>query len=289
MADSPAIKAILKPREKDIGEFSVRRALPFVQQRSIGPWVFFDHFGPVSFQPGAGINVRPHPHINLATVTYLFEGEIFHRDSLGNALAIHPGAINLMVAGRGITHSERTRDALKVTGYDLHGLQLWHALPEEFEEVEPSFHHTAADDIPEVEFDGAKVRVMMGTAYGVESPVKTFSPNLYVEAHLEDGAELTLPEAEERGIYVVEGEGEIDGVTVPINAMTVLTDETTTIKARGKTRFALIGGKPLGRRYLDWNFVSSRKERIEQAKTDWKAGKFGTVPGDDEEYIPLPE
>lgn len=284
-----AIKHILKPREKDIGEFSVRRALPFMQQRSIGPWIFFDHFGPVEFAPGEGMNVRPHPHINLATVTYLFEGEIYHRDTLGNALSIHPGAINLMVAGKGIAHSERTRDELRETGYRLHGLQLWHALPEEFEEVDPAFHHTPAADIPSVERDGVTIRVMMGTAFGVTSPVKIFSPNLYLEAEMKDGAIMDIPEAEELGVYVVKGEAEIDGETAPINAMTVLNPSAQKIRAVGETRLAIIGGAPLGRRHLWWNFVSSRKERIEQAKEDWKNGIFGDVPGDSDERIPLPD
>ena len=283
-----SIKTILKPREKDIGGFSVRRALPFVQQRSIGPWIFFDHFGPVSFKPGQGINVRPHPHINLATVTYLFEGEIYHRDTLGNALAINPGAINLMVAGKGIAHSERTRDELRKTGYDLHGLQLWHGLPEAYEEVEPAFYHTPADDIPAIELDGVKIRVMMGTAFGVASPVKIFSPNLYIEAEMEDGTEFPVPDAEELGIYVVKGEAQIDGEMAPINAMTVLEASASAIKAVGKTRLAIIGGAPLGHRHLEWNFASSRKDRIAQAKKDWAAGRFGLVLGDEEEGIPLP-
>ncbi|WP_026942129.1 pirin family protein [Hellea balneolensis] len=284
-----SIKHILKPREKDIGEFSVRRALPFIKQRSIGPWIFFDHFGPVDFAPGEGMNVRPHPHINLATVTYLFEGEIYHRDTLGNALPIHPGAINLMVAGKGIAHSERTRDELRETGYRLHGLQLWHALPEEFEEVEPAFYHTPAADIPSVETDGVTVRVMMGTAFGATSPVKTFSPNLYLEADMQDGATMDVPQAEELGIYVVKGEADIDGETAPINAMSVLNPSAKVITAKGSTRLAIIGGAPLGKRHLWWNFVSSRKERIEQAKEDWKNGAFGDVPGDSEERIPLPD
>jgi len=284
-----AIKHVLKPREKDIGEFSVRRALPFMQQRSIGPWIFFDHFGPVEFAPGEGMNVRPHPHINLATVTYLFEGEIYHRDTLGNALSIHPGAINLMVAGKGIAHSERTRDELRETGYRLHGLQLWHALPEEFEEVEPAFYHTPAADIPSVDMNGVTIRVMMGSAFGMTSPVKIFSPNLYLEAEMKDGAIMDVPEAEELGVYVVKGEAEIDGETAPINAMTVLNPSAQKIRAVGKTRLAIIGGAPLGRRHLWWNFVSSRKERIEQAKEDWKNGVFGDVPGDSDERIPLPD
>jgi redox-sensitive bicupin YhaK (pirin superfamily) len=284
-----SIKHVLKPREKDIGEFSVRRALPFMKQRSVGPWIFFDHFGPVEFLPGEGMNVRPHPHINLATVTYLFEGEIFHRDTLGNELPIHPGAINLMVAGKGIAHSERTRDELRETGYRLHGLQLWHALPEEYEEVDPAFHHTPAENIPSVQQDGVTIRVMMGSACGVTSPVKTFSPILYLEADMEDGAVIEVPKAEEIGIYVVKGEAEIDGETAPINAMSVLNPSAKKITAKGATRLAIIGGAPLGKRHLWWNFVSSRKERIEQAKEDWKNGAFGEVVGDTEERIPLPD
>ena len=284
-----SIKTVLRPKEKDIGDFAVRRALPFAQQRSIGPWVFFDHFGPVTFKPGEGINVRPHPHINLATVTYLFEGEIFHRDTLGNALPIHPGAINLMVAGRGIAHSERTRPELRETGYNLHGLQLWMALPEEYEEVEPAFYHHPTGSIPDIDIGGVNVRVMMGTAYGLTSPVETFSPTLYLEADMPDGSELSAPDCEEMGIYVVQGEAEIDGDIAPINCLSVLGEKAVTIKSKGRTRFALIGGKPLGKRHLWWNFVSSKKDRIEQAKQDWKDGKFGDVPGDDDEFIPLPE
>lgn len=285
----PVIKVILKPRAKNFGDFDVRRALPFAKLRSIGPWVFFDHFGPVGFAPGEGINVRPHPHINLATVTYLFEGEIYHRDSLGNALAIHPGAINLMVAGKGITHSERTRRDLRKTGYKLHGLQLWMALPEEAEETEPAFYHTPAGDIPSVSIGGADIRVMMGTAYGVTSPVKTFSDTLYCEADIPDGASIHLPKAEELGLYVVKGKGMIDGETAPLNAMSVIeTHRAKVLKAVGDTRVAMIGGKPLGKRYMDWNFISSRKDRIEQAKQDWRAGHFPKVVGDEDEWIPLP-
>lgn len=288
MFETTAIKSVLKPRAKDIGEFEVRRALPYIQQRSIGPWVFFDHFGPVQFGPGEGMNVRPHPHINLATVTYLFEGEIYHRDSLGNSLAIEPGGINLMVAGKGITHSERTRDELRATGYKMHGLQLWHALPEDFEEIDPAFYHHPASDIPQVDVDGIKVRVMMGSAYDVTSPVKIFSENIYFEADLKAGQSLELPQAEERGIYVVKGELDIHGETAPIFAMSVLNEGATKVTAKEDTQFAFIGGAHLGRRHIDWNFVSSRKERIEQAKEDWREGRFPKVVGDEEEFIPLP-
>ena len=289
MSSTSSIKSILKPREKDIGEFSVRRALPFVKQRAIGPWVFFDHFGPVKFKPGEGINVRPHPHINLATVTYLFEGEIFHRDSLGNSLPILPGAINLMVAGRGITHSERTRDDLRESGYSLHGLQLWMALPEAHEETNPDFIHVPADDIPQLKQDGVVLRVMMGSAFGLISPVKTFSPTLYFEADMEDGASFDVPPADEIGIYVVKGEAVVDGEIAPINAMSVLNPSAKTIIANGDTRLAAIGGTRLGHRYLDWNFVSSRKSRLAKAKEDGKAGRFEKVVGDEDEFIPLPD
>ena len=288
MSEAKAIKSVLKPRAKDIGEFEVRRALPFLQQRSIGPWIFFDHFGPVEFAPGEGMNVRPHPHINLATVTYLFEGEIFHRDSLGNSLAIEPGGINLMVAGKGITHSERTRDELRASGYRMHGLQLWHALPEADEEIDPAFYHHPAADIPQVDVGGVTVRVMMGSAYGVTSPVKTFSENIYIEAELKAGETLELPTAEERGIYVVKGELDVHGETAAIFSMAVLNDAANTVMAKTDTRFALIGGSHLGTRHLEWNFASSRKERLEQAKEDWRNGRFPKVVGDEDEFIPLP-
>ena len=287
-ADSSILKSI-QPKEKDLGEFKVRRSVPQVGTKSIGPWVFFDHFGPAEFEPGEGINVRPHPHINLATVSYLFEGEIFHRDSLGNAMSIHPGAVNLMVAGKGIVHSERTRDELKQTGYKLHGLQLWHALPEEYEEIEPAFYHTAAEDIPQGEKAGVVYRVIMGEAYGLKSPVKTYSPILYVEADMPAGTELLLPQAEERGVYVVKGEAEVDNIESPIFTMSVLSPQAKKIKAITDVRFAIIGGTPLGKRFMDWNFVSSRQARITQAKEDWRKGRFDKVPGDEDEFIPLPK
>tara|TARA_R110002020_G_scaffold26512_9_gene85873 strand:- start:166 stop:1071 length:906 start_codon:yes stop_codon:yes gene_type:complete len=289
MAVTRSILKSISPHEKDLGGFSVRRSVPQVGTKSIGPWVFFDHFGPAEFSPGDGINVRPHPHIGLATVSYLFEGEIHHRDSLGSDILIHPGAINLMVAGRGITHSERTRKELREQGYKLHGLQLWHALPEQDEEVEPAFYHTPATDIPEVQLDSVKVRVMMGEAYGVASPVKTFSPILYVEAEMPAGAELEIPKADEIGVYVVKGDVKIDGEESPLFTMSVLNSGANKITAESDVRLAIIGGSPLGKRYIEWNFVSSRRERIEQAKQDWKSGRYDTVPGDSEEFIPLPD
>lgn len=288
-SSSKAIKVSLRPKVKELGGFTVRRALPFLKHRSVGPWVFFDHFGPVDFAPGEGINVRPHPHIGLATVSYLFEGEIWHRDSLGNSSPIYPGAVNLMVAGEGIVHSERTRDALRETGYRLHGLQLWHALPESEEDRPASFHHHPADTIPETTLDnGATVRVMMGRAFGLNSPVETFSEILYYEVDLPDGETLMLPETQEQAIYVVDGEALVGGGVSERFTFSILNQGSHPVTARGRTRFAVIGGAPLGDRHIEWNFVSSRRERITDAANAWRAGEFPTVAGDADEFIPLP-
>lgn len=287
---TPSIKASLKTKVKDMGGFTVRRALPFLTHRSVGPWVFFDHFGPVDFVPGQGMSVRPHPHIGIATVTYLFEGEIWHRDSLGNSAPIHPGAVNLMVAGRGIVHSERTRAALRETGYRLHGLQLWHALPESEEEREPSFHHHPAETIPEKTLaTGATVRVMMGSAFGLTSPVETFSETLYYEVELPDGATVTLPESPETAVYVVEGNADVDGHPSGPFVFSILEPGSHLVTAEGRTRFVVIGGAPLGERHIKWNFVSSRLNRITQAAEAWRAGEFPDVTDDQDEAMPLPE
>ncbi len=250
--------------------------------------------GPAHFATGGdGINVRPHPpHIGIATVTYLFEGEILHRDSLGSQQPIRPpgGDINLMVAGRGIVHSERERPEITASDHTLHGLQLWLALPEADEETEPAFYHYPGDTVPSVSVDGVQVRVMMGTAFGAASPVKTFADTLYIEAWLKPGGQkLTLPDAEERGLYVAKGKLRAGGTEVPEYSMAVLeAHEGVTVEAIEDTRLALVGGEPLGRRFIEWNFVSSRKERIEQAKDDWQNRRFPIVPGDEEDYIPLP-
>ena len=285
-----AIELVLRPRDKDLGGFSVRRLLPTAQRKMVGPWIFFDHMGPADFAAGTGINVRPHPHVNLATVTYLFEGEILHRDSLGSLQAIRPGDINLMVAGRGIVHSERERPEVTAVAHRLHGLQLWLALPEADEEVEPAFHHYPSADIPALDIDGVPVRVMMGSAYGVTSPVRVFAETVYVEAHLQPGQTLVLPDAEERALYVAQGALEAQGVEVPEHALAVLSDVPgVVVRAVVESRIALIGGERLGKRHIDWNFVSSRKERIEAARRDWREGRFPKVPGDEVEFIPLPE
>lgn len=284
-----AVKWLVQPSEKDLGGFSVRRALPSPRTPMVGPWIFFDHMGPARFEAGDGVNVRPHPHINLATVTYLFEGEILHRDSLGSEQAIRPGDINLMVAGKGITHSERESPEVRSTSHSLHGLQLWLALPVDDEETEPAFYHYPSADIPILDIDGVTIRLMIGSAYGVASPVKTFAKTLYFEAELKSGQRLTLPDCEERGVYVVHGQINIEGSLVQQNEMAILSDKPSVgIEAREDCLIVIVGGEQLGKRHISWNFVSSRKERIEQAREDWREGRFPKVVGDEHEFIPLP-
>lgn len=284
-----AIELVIMPRRKDLGGFSVRRVLPAKERQMVGPWIFFDHMGPAHFPAGDGINVRPHPHVNLATVTYLFEGEILHRDSLGSVQPIRPGDINLMVAGKGIVHSERERPEVTATDHTLNGLQLWLALPEDEEEIEPMFLHYPVDSIPVTDVHGVAVRVIMGSAYGLTSPVKVFADTLYVEAHLQRGQSLTLPLAQERAIYVAQGSVKARGTVIPEYAMAVLgPDPDVEIVAQEEARIAVIGGEPFKPRHMSWNFVSSRAERVAQARDDWKAGRFPLIPGDDEEFIPFP-
>ena len=283
-----SVSLVITPKEKDLGEFSVRRALPNARQRTVGPWIFFDHFGPAEFGPNAGMNVRPHPHIGLATVTYMFEGEIHHRDSLGSDAVIRPGAVNLMVAGRGIVHSERPTEHAEPMR--MEGLQLWHALPESEEDREPAFHHYPDGDIPTWERDGARGRTMMGTAYGVTSPVETFHPTLYFEASLEAGARLELPDVEELAVYCTSGELRVDGEACPHQSLAVLDmSEAKVLEAETEARFAAVGGAPIGTRHIAWNFVHSREAAIDRAKLAWEAREFPLVPGDEEERIPLPE
>ncbi|WP_230971317.1 pirin family protein [Nitrogeniibacter aestuarii] len=285
-----SIELVIEPREKDLGGFSVRRVLPSARRQMVGPWIFFDHMGPADFPAGEGISVRPHPHINLATVTYLFEGEIFHRDSLGSEQAIRPGDINLMVAGRGITHSERERPVVRGVPHTLNGLQLWLALPEADEECPPEFIHYPSESIPRVDVDGVAVRVMMGHAYGEASPVKTFADTIYIEAALDAGQTLELPDAEARGLYVADGRVTVDGRSLDTYAMAILKPGATVeVTATVATRLAMIGGETLGERFIEWNFVSSDRERIRQAKLDWANQRFPKVVGDEQEFIPLPE
>lgn len=289
-AGCDAIELIIEPRAKDLGGFSVRRCLPVRERRSIGPWIFFDEMGLAHFPAGAGVNVRPHPHINLATVTYLFTGEILHRDSLGSYQAIRPGDINLMVAGKGIVHSERERPEVNAVPHSLHGLQLWLALPEADEEIAPAFYHYPSASIPALDIADVPVRVLIGSAYGVSSPVKTFFDTLYIEADLKAGQQLILPNAAERGLYIAQGEISLQDTLITAHQLVVLQSaESVCILAKTDTRIALIGGASIGKRYIEWNFVSSRKARIAQAKDDWQAGRFPKVPGDEDEFIPLPD
>lgn len=289
VAGCAAVELTLTPRLTDLGGFAVRRVLPAIGKRMIGPWVFFDHMGPAEFAAGSGINVRPHPHIGIATVTYLFEGEILHRDSLGSLQAIRPGDINLMVAGSGIVHSERERPEVTAVDHRLHGLQLWLALPEGLEDIPPAFYHYPGAEIPTVDSEGVPVRVMMGQAYGVTSPVRTFSDTLYFEADLRAGQSLVLPETEQLGIYVAAGAARLGDTEVAEHSMAVLErPRAVTVTAQQDTRLAGIGGAALGTRHMEWNFVSSSKSRIAQAKDDWMAGRFDKVVGDEQEWIPLP-
>lgn len=282
-----AIELMILPHEKDLGEFTVRRSLPSVQRKMVGPWIFFDHMGPATFAAGSGVNVRPHPHINLATVTYMFEGEILHRDSLGNYATISPGDLNLMVAGKGIVHSERERPEINSIEHRLHGLQLWLALPEKDEEIDPAFYHYPASSIPATTVNGVALRVLMGTAFGLTSPVLTYASTLYVEGFMSEGQTLEVPEAPERAIYVAKGGLKINGTAIPEFAMViVIPGEQLSIEATAESRIAIIGGENVGKRFIEWNFISSRKARIEQAKQDWREGKFAKVKGDDQEFIP---
>ena len=287
-----AIDLVVVPRSVDLGGFTVRRALPHVRRRMVGPFIFFDHFGPVEFHTGQGIDVRPHPHIGLATVSFLFDGEIVHRDSLGSAIAIHPGDVNLMTAGRGIVHSERTAPDHRAGGEPLHGLQLWVALPAADEEIAASFAHHDAATLPVVAENGKRVRVIAGTLYGERSPVPMLWETIFADATLAAGATLPIdPQTEERAVYVVGGEIEICGEAFGAGQLLVLRPgDPITVTAKTAARLVLVGGAAMdGPRHIWWNFVSSRKERIELAKADWKLGRFDTVPGDETEFIPLPE
>jgi redox-sensitive bicupin YhaK (pirin superfamily) len=287
--DTPDI-SLIAPLAKDLGGgFIVKRLLPSAQRQAVGPFLFFDHFGPVTAGPQDNHDVRPHPHIGLATVTYLFEGAMLHRDSTGVVQRIEPGAINWMTAGRGIVHSERTPDDLRGNVRRSHGLQLWSALPEEHEEDEPGFAHTDAAAIPQIDRGGVQVRVLIGSTFGADSPVRTLSPTLYLDMALPAGAQIRIPDAaQERAVYSVDGAIEIDGVAVAPFTMAVLAaGSQPLLRSAGGARVALIGGAPLGRRHMVWNFVSSRRERIVQAQDDWEAQRFARVPGETE-FIPLP-
>jgi hypothetical protein len=286
-----ALEQVILPRARDLDGLAVARVLPAVARQMVGPFIFLDHFGPAVLRPPLALDVRPHPHIGLATVTYLLEGEVLHRDSLGSAQAIRPGAVNWMTAGRGIVHSERTPAALRGTSPPLHGLQLWVALPRADEEVAPEFHHHPAEALPVLREGGVVLRLLAGAAFGARAPVRTFSPLFLAEAALPPGALLPLPAAQpDRGAYVVEGALDLGAARLEAGRLAVLRAGTSPrLVAARPSRVLLLGGEPLGeRRHAWWNFVSSSRERIEEAKAAWAEGRFPKVPGDETEFAPLP-
>ena len=286
-----AIETIIIPRAHDLGGFQVRRALPAAKRQMIGPFIFFDQMGPSQFVVGEGIDVRPHPHIGLSTLTYLFDGEIVHRDSLGTELAIRPGAVNWMTAGRGITHSERSGAEFRAKGSLLSGLQTWVALPASHEEIDPGFTHLSMEQLPRLNAEGKDVRLVAGSLLGAASPLNTFSDTLFADVQMQAGTRMPFDaQHEERGLYIFSGQIAIAGDVFEAGRLLVFrAGDAITIEARSACRIVLIGGAAMdGPRHIWWNFVSSRKDRIDMAKADWKAGRFDTVPGE-HEFIPLPE
>ncbi|MBZ9771954.1 pirin family protein [Mesorhizobium sp. CO1-1-8] len=289
---SDQIELMVIPNAKDIGGFQVRRALPTAKRRLVGPFIFFDRMGPAILRAGQALDVRPHPHIGLSTVTYLFDGKIRHRDSLGTEMVIQPGDVNLMTAGRGIVHSERTPEELRGAPMSVSGLQTWLALPDDKEEVAPVFENTGALRLPEIDAEGVNGRIIIGDFQGLRSPVRADSETLYADLRLAPGASVKIPaDAEERAIYTLEGEVSISGDVFPAERLLVFRPgDEIVVSSQTGAHFMLFGGASLGsKRYIWWNFVSSSKERIEQAKEEWKTGRFDIVPGDEEEFIPLPE
>jgi redox-sensitive bicupin YhaK (pirin superfamily) len=285
------IELVIDSRRRDLGGFEVGRVLPFAQRRMVGPFVFFDHMGPIDWAPGIprSVDVRPHPHIGLSTVTYLFEGEITHRDSVGSEVAIRPGEMNWMTAGKGITHSERF-ERLRAEGGAMHGIQAWVGLPTEDEEIEPAFAHHGPDDLPTYEGGGMWARLVAGEAFGAKAKVKTHSPMFYVHWRLDAGAKAQLPaEYPERAAFVVSGEIEVDGRAFTHGQMLVFAPgEPVLFTATRAAVVMLLGGEPIGERFIEWNFVSSSKERIAEAKADWRAGRMKLPDLDSGEFIPLP-
>ncbi len=288
-----AIEHLIIPRTSDLGGFSVKRALPSARRRLVGPFIFFDRMGPALLKAGEAMDVRPHPHIGLSTVTYLFDGEIKHRDSLGTELVIQPGDINLMTAGRGIVHSERTPEKLRGNPLSISGLQTWLALPDDQEEIDPAFAHTEKSAMPTFDAAGASGRVVIGSLGGLTSPVKSYSDTLYVDLTLVPGGSFPFDAShEERAAYVLSGEVEIAGDVFAADQLLVFRpgDAITLRASAAGCHLMLFGGAALGsKRHIWWNFVSSSKERIEQAKEEWRSGRFDIVPGDEQEFIPLPE
>jgi len=287
------IELVIDSRRRDLGGFEVGRVLPFAKHRMVGPFVFFDHMGPVDMPAGVprSTDVRPHPHIGLSTVTYLFEGQMRHQDSVGSDQAIKPGEVNWMTAGRGISHSERFDGPIRDHGGRLHGIQAWVALPTELEEIDPAFAHHGADDMPYYEGDGLKARLIAGTGFGATAKVKTHSPMVYAHWELDAGAVAGLPaDHPERAVFIAKGEIEVDGHPYAEGRMLVFAPgDTVTVKALQPSTVMVLGGEPIGERHLWWNFVSSSTDRIEQAKADWKAGRIPLPQTDHDEFIPLPE
>ncbi len=291
-AAADSIETVIVPRARDLGGFEVRRALPSAQRQMVGPFIFFDQMGPALMQPGQGIDVRPHPHIGLSTVTWLFDGAIYHRDSLGSAQPISPGELNWMTAGRGIVHSERTAPPDLARERKVFGIQSWVALPKADEETAPAFDHVEAHKLPVIEARGISARIIAGSLYGATSPVKTHSDLFYADVQMAAGTALPLPvEHEERGVYVAEGTIEVAGQSFEEGRLLVFRPgDAITLRARSNARLMLLGGEPMdGPRYIWWNFVSSSKDRIEAAKDDWKRARFAVVPGDETDFIPLPD
>jgi hypothetical protein len=286
------IELVIEQRRRSLGGgLEVGRVLPFAKQRMVGPFIFFDHMGPIDFAPGVdrSVDVRPHPHIGLSTVTYLFAGEIMHRDSLGYAQAIRPRDVNWMTAGRGITHSERLERA-RAQGDHLHGIQAWVALPTEYEEVAPSFSHHAGDDLPQWSDGGVHGQLIAGSAYGLTAGAATHSPQFYAHLDMASGATAEIPTGHpERALYIATGAVELDGVTYGAGKMLVLGNDASWLRATERSAVMVLGGKPVGERFIYWNFVSSSKDRLAQAAADWKAGRMKLPDADDAEFIPLPD
>jgi redox-sensitive bicupin YhaK (pirin superfamily) len=291
MTDDPFLLT-LTPTTHDLGGFKVHRTLPNKARTTVGPFIFFDQMGPAKLAPGTGIDVRPHPHINLATVTYLFTGSMEHRDSIGTFATIEPGAVNLMTAGKGISHSERSPQAVRADGPAISGIQTWLALPADKEEMDPAFEHVAKEDLPLLEDIGVSARVVMGTLWGATSPVTQHSPTIYADIALQPGGMMPVDsEADERAVYLAEGDAWLDGTELEVSTLYILRPGiAATLRSAGGARVMLCGGAPMdGPRHVFWNFVSSRRDRINQAKEDWKAGRFALPPDDHDEFIPLPE
>ncbi|PSH70680.1 hypothetical protein CU102_01095 [Phyllobacterium brassicacearum] len=288
-----SIETLIIPRTSDIGGLEVRRALPSAKRRLVGPFIFFDRMGPAILRPTDALDVRPHPHIGLSTVTYLFDGNIRHRDSLGTEMVIRPGDVNLMTAGRGIVHSERSPEELRTEPLPISGLQTWLALPDHLEEIDPAFANTGVSELPVLHENGMEARVVMGNFHGASSAVKQHAETLYVDIRLEPGSHIQIPAnaAEERAIYTLDGSVKVAGETFPADRLLVFrAGDEIVVHALEGAHFMLFGGAALlSKRYIWWNFVSSSKERIEQAKEEWRSGRFDIVPGDEEEFIPLPE